>query len=98
MKIEIQAPWQVNEQFQELINNRVEKFTTFYDRIIHVDVFLNLKEHSIPNDKGVEIKVKLPGVILFAESHAENHEKALAQASEKIKTQLVKRKERLSQY
>jgi len=95
MKIEIQAPWQVNKYLKNTIQERVEKFTTYSDQIIHTDVFLKQKEHdSSPEDKIVEIRVSLPGPYIFAEGTADTFEKALARGATKIKNQLLKRKQK----
>lgn len=97
MKIDIQAPWEVNEFLRNTIQERTEKLSHFSDQIIHTDIFLKLKEHQAIDDKIVEIRVSLPGPYLFAEGVADTYERALIKAIEKVKKQLVKRKEKLRQ-
>jgi len=98
MKIEIQAPWEVNKHLRNTIHEKVEKFATYADRIVHTNVFLKLKEHNDPvNDKIVEIRVSLPGPYIFAEGTGDSYEKAVTNAAEKIRKQLVKRKEKLQE-
>ncbi|MFK7808903.1 MAG: ribosome-associated translation inhibitor RaiA [Saprospiraceae bacterium] len=94
MKIDIQAPWEVNKFLKNTIHDKVEKLSHFSDQIIHTNVFLKLKEHKSIEDKIVEIRVSLPGPYLFAEGVAETYEKAVIRATEKVKKQLVKRKEK----
>ena len=95
MKIEIQAPWKVNDKLRTIIHNKVEKFSTYIDSIIHTDVFLKVNEKNSPNDKIAEIRVSLPGPYIFAEGNGDTHEKAVASAAEKIRKQLLKKKEKL---
>ena len=95
MKVQIQAPWEVNRHLKNIIHEKVEKLNTYFDRIIHADVFLKLKEHDSPNDKIVEIRLSVPGPYIFAESSADTYEKAVASVAEKIRKQLVKKKEKL---
>ena len=90
----IQAQWEVNSHLRDTILKKIEKFSVYDNRIIHVDVFLKLGETPSPNDKLVEIRVRVPGPEIFAESHADTYEKAMANAAEKIRKQLVKRKEK----
>lgn len=98
MNVEIQTSTKINRHLNSLIKSRVEKLEMFYNRIIQVDIFFKTKKHGTPEDKVAEIKVMLPGASLFAKSHAENHEKAFVQALEKIKTQLLKRKDRIQHH
>ncbi len=96
MKLSIHAPWSVNEGTQQTIEEKVEKLYSISKDIIKVDVFLKMKEHSEPHEnKIVEIRVSVPGPYLFAEGHGDTVEKAVNNAANKIKAQLVKRKEKL---
>ena len=97
MKIDIQAPWEVNEFLQSTIHEKVERLSNVSNQIIHTNVFLKLKEHDSIEDKIVEIRVSLPGPYIFAEGVGETYEKAVIRATEKVKRQLVKRKEKLRQ-
>ena len=96
MQIHIHAPFEVNSLLNDLIKKRVQKLTTFYDRIHKVDVFLKLEDKKSPDGKVVEINVHLPGKDAFAKESADTYEKAIAATTIKLERQLKKQKEKLS--
>lgn len=95
MQIKINAPFEVNPLLKDLINKRVTKLKTFYDRILDVDVFLKLEDPKSPDGKVVEINLSLPGKNAFAKETSDTFEKAIAATTEKLERQLKKRKEKL---
>ena len=96
MKIDIQAPFQVFEHTKELIEDKLNKMSTFYDRILNAKVFLrdDVNRFNHKTNRVVEIQLEVPGTTFFAESSDETFEQALASAAEKIKKQLLKHKEK----
>lgn len=94
MKIQIHAPWEVNPYFGGLIQKKVEKLYTFYERIERADVYLKNREGETVNDKSVEIRLAIPGNDLFAEDRSDTIEKAFAGAIEKVRRQLVRQKDK----
>lgn len=98
MKVLIHAPWQVNEWFETLAQQHIEKLGTFYDRIERADIYLKADEGNPEKSKIVEIKLAVPNNDLFAEARADEIEKALDQATEKIRRQLMKRKRQLNKF
>ncbi len=96
MKIHIHAPFEVNSALKELIEKRVQKLTTFYDRIIKADVYLKLEDKKSPDGQIVEINMHLPGKDAFAKEGADSFEKAVAATTNKLERQLKKRKEKLA--
>lgn len=94
MKIHIHAPFEVNVGLKELIEKKVNKLSTFHDRIVKADVFLKLEDKSAPNGKIVEINMHLPGKDAFAKEGADSFEKALASTANKLERQLKKQKEK----
>lgn len=98
MKVDIHAPWSVNDGLKDLILKKAESFSKFHNRITHVDVFLKKGEQPVPNDNLTEIRVRIPGKKeLFAHSDAESFEKGMITAAEKIKRQLVKKVEQMNE-
>ena len=96
MQIHIHSPFEVNTPLKDLIEKRVEKLTTFYDRIIKADVFLKLEDKNSPDGKIVEINIHLPGKDAFAKEGADSYEKAVAATTIKLERQLKKRKDKLA--
>jgi len=93
MQIKIQAPFEVNDYLRGIIKEKIEKLTTFHDRIHGADVFLKLKEASSHHDKCVEVNLSIPGKDAFASETAESFEKAVAAVAGKLEKQLKKKKE-----
>ena len=92
-KINIQAPWEVNEYLRQVITEKVEKLSTYNNKIIHADVFLKNGTHTGIDDKTIEIRLRLNGPDYFAQSSAITFEKAVTSAAEKLRKQLIKKKE-----
>ena len=92
MKIDIQAPFQVFDHTQELIEDKLNKMSVFYEHILGAKVFLRDEVNPFLHkpSRVVEIQLEVPGTTFFAESTEETFEQALASAAEKIKNQVLK--------
>ncbi len=77
----------------DFIQKKVDKLETFYDRVVDGEVFLRLNNTGVEN-KTVEIKVKVPGSQLFAKEQARSFEAATDLATEALRNQIKKYKER----
>jgi len=96
MKINIHAPFEVNVAVKQLIHDKIEKLTTYFDRIYKADVYLKLKEDHTPNGKMIEVNLHVPVKDIFAKDTEDTFEKAIAKVSKKLEIQLKKRKEILA--
>lgn len=96
MEIQIHAPFVVKNTLQALIEKKVNKLSTFYDRIINADVYLKVEDAKAHEGSIVEINIHLPGKDAFAKETSDSFEKALAATTNKLERQLKKRKEKLS--
>ncbi len=98
MRILLEAPFQVSEPMQQLIEEKVNKLTTYYDRITTAKVYLKdkIQRNNRKDERSVEIRLEVPGTTLFAEDAADSFEKALASTTEKVARQLKKYKDQLS--
>ncbi len=77
------------------VKRKIEKLSTYHDRIIKVDVFLKLDNvvHTI-KDKVAEIKVTIPKNEIFVKSSSKSFEESFDDAFESVCTQIKKRKEK----
>ena len=100
MKILIEAPFTVSESLERLVEEKVSKLNTFFERIQTTTVFLKEEEnrhnHSDPLGKTVEIRLQVPRQTLFADASADSFERALADATQKVGRQLRRYKQQLS--
>jgi putative sigma-54 modulation protein len=95
LNIQVQAGFAVSETLQQLIEEKVGKLETYYDRILTAEVFLKSEEnrHKQSLEQTTELRLQVPGQILHAEDHSETFEKSLPAAVEKMRKQLIKYKE-----
>ncbi|MFT5165747.1 MAG: putative sigma-54 modulation protein [Saprospiraceae bacterium] len=96
MKVNIQAPWEVNDYLNGVITEKIGKLFEVDDRILHADVFLKTGVNTGIEDKLIEVRLSIPGPEIFAQAAAETFEKAVASVAEKLRKQLIKKKEKLS--
>ena len=77
------------------INRKMEKLSTFHDRIIKVDVFLKLDNvvHKI-KDKIAEIRIQVPRHQLFVKSTSKSFEQSFDDAFESIVNQIKRKKQK----
>ncbi len=100
MKIQVQAPFSVSEPLQNLIEEKIEKVTTIFDRFTSITVFLKdeIQRHHHKENRQVEIQMEAPGHTFFAEAEEETFEKAIATATDKMKRQVRKYKTQLTKH
>src|ERR1700712_5335925 len=77
----------------EYVSRKLQKLSTFHDRIIKVDVFLKLDNvvHTI-KDKIAEIRVHVPRHRLFVKATSKSFETSFDDAFESLVIQIKKQK------
>jgi putative sigma-54 modulation protein len=97
MKLEIQSIHFVHDvKLANFIEEKLNKLETFYDRIINGEVYLKLANDAEgKKNKIVEIKLFIPGGSLFVKEQDVSFEAAVDIASEALKAQIKKHKEKL---
>ncbi len=95
MKLQVHSiHFNADSKLVEFIQKKVDKLETFYDRVVDGEVFLRINNEGVDN-KTVEIMVKVPGSQLFAKEQARSFEAATDLATEALRNQLKKYKEKL---
>ena len=84
-----------DSKLNEYIQKKLDKLDIVYDKIIYADVYLKLDSHDHVKDKKVEIKINVPGAILFSEEISKSFEESTDLALESIRRQVSKRKEKV---
>ncbi|MBS1566072.1 MAG: ribosome-associated translation inhibitor RaiA [Bacteroidetes bacterium] len=79
----------------EYVNKKIQKLTTFHDRITTVDVFLKLDNvvHQI-KDKIVEISVHVPRHQFFVKASSKSFTESFDYALESVVNQVKRKKEK----
>ena len=95
MKLKVQSiHFDADQKLLDFIQVKVDKLTHLYDDIIGGEVFLKLEKKNVPENKIVEIKLQIPGKILFAKEQSHTFEAATDIAIASLVTQVKKQKEK----
>lgn len=98
MNIKINAAhFSADKKLEDFIEEKLLKLKQFSEDIIGAEVHLSLEKSQSKNfdSKIVKIKLEIPGNDLFAEKKSNTFESATDLVVSALKTQLVKRKEKL---
>lgn len=95
MKLQMHSiHFDADQTLLDFIQKKVDKLETFYDRMVDGEVFLRLNNDDIDN-KTVEIKLNIPGNQIFAKEDAKSFEAATDLATEALRRQIKKYKEKM---
>ncbi len=95
MKLQMHAiHFDADPKLLDFIQKKVDKLETFYDRMVDGEVFLRVNNEGIEN-KTIEIKLNLPGNQIFAKEEAKSFEEATDLATEALRRQILKYKDKL---
>ena len=92
MEIKVQSiHFDAHQKLIDFVEEKLNKLTQYYDKIILGDVFLKL-EPSDRENKVAEIKLSIPGKDLFAKKQCKSFEEATDEAVEALRRQINKHK------
>ncbi len=94
MQVIIHNSSELSDATIEVINAKVNKLETYYDRIERAEVFLKEDDGSTTNGHTVDIRLAIPGNDLFATHTDESIERATAEVTEALRRQIKKHKEK----
>ena len=95
MKVQMHSiRFDADQKLIDFIQKKLDKLETFYDRIIDAEVFLRLENDDSRENKVLEIKMNIPGEQLFAKDQNRSFEAAADEATEALRRQLKKYKEK----
>ena len=96
MKVNIQSvKFKADQKLVDHIQSRLNKLEHFYDHVIDADVYLKVNNTADRINKIVEIKVNIPGNDILVTKESNSFEEATDHATEVLKRQLKKRKEKV---
>jgi putative sigma-54 modulation protein len=89
MKIRIQSiHFTADRKLLEFIQKKVDKLELFFDQIIKGDVYLKLENVEDEANKIAEIKINIPGDLLFAKEQCKTFEEAVDLAVESLRNKI----------
>ena len=84
-----------DQKLLDVIEQKLGKLDTFFDRIIEARVNLKLENSGQVKDKIVEVRLSVPGDVLVAKDTERTFEAAIDKAADVLKRQLIKYKEKM---
>ena len=95
MKIQTQSVhFDADVKLLDFINKKISKLDTYHDHIVGAEVYLRLENHGQVHDKVAEVMLHIPGHTFIAKETFKTFEQALDEASDSLKRQMIKYKER----
>lgn len=94
MQITIHKSGELLDSTKQVINDKVTKLETFYDRIERADVYIKDDDGTAANGHKVEVRLAIPGNDLFAEYTDPSIKRAIADVTEALRRQIKKHKEK----
>lgn len=95
MKINTQTVnFNADASLLEFLDQRVQKFSTYYDHIINVEVFLKVENTSVKENKIADIKINVPKDAIVVKKQCKSFEEAIDTCCDAAERALVKLKEK----
>merc|ERR1711974_17688 len=86
-----------DQKLLDFIEQKINKLSTFNDKILDGEVFLRLDKSDVNGNKVAEIKLNVPGKELFAKKQSKGFEESTDLAVEALRRQIKKYKEKLQE-
>ena len=95
MKVQIQAVhFNADKKLTEFIEKKLNRLENYYERVMSADVFLKLENSGQIRDKIAEVRLHLPGTVLYVRESNKTFEASIDTALVTLKRQLIRHKER----
>ena len=96
MKIQVQSVhFSADAKLIAFIEKKLGKLDQFFDRIISANVTLKLENSGQVKDKVAEVRMNIPGSVLYVKETSKTFEASIDSAISSLKRQVVKYKERM---
>ncbi|MEJ6982171.1 ribosome-associated translation inhibitor RaiA [Pedobacter sp. P351] len=97
MKISVQSiHFNADKKLLAFIQKKADKLDQFFDQVISAEVYLRLERTEDELNKILEIKLNLPGTMLFSKQQCKSFEEAADLAAESLRRQIDKYKSKLN--
>lgn len=96
MKVQLHSiHFTADQKLINFINEKVSKLDLFFDNIIACEVYLKLDKSQEKENKIAELKLLIPGKTLIAKKQCKTFEEATDLATEALRKQVNKHKEKV---
>ncbi len=97
MKVNMQAVnFNAQDSLKEYLDRKMNKLDNYYDKIIAVDVYLKLDNNNSRDNKIGEFRLEVPGDDLIVKKTGQSFEEVIDLATDALKRQIIKRKEKMA--
>ena len=99
MKVQMNSVhFTADQKLLDFVQHRLDKLEHFYDKITDGEVIMRLNNKDGAANKTVEIKLLVPGTTLFSQEDATSFEAAADAATESLRRQITRHKEKATAY
>ena len=99
MKVNVQSVnFNIDSKLIDFVESKVNNLDKFFDKVIDTDVYLKVLNTSDKENKITEIKMNIPGDELIVKKQCKSFEEGIDSATDALKRQLNKKKEKLRAY
>ena len=96
MKVHVQSVnFNADAGLIEFVENKLNSLDRYYDKIVDSEVFLKVQQTSEKENKVVDIKLNIPGNDFVVKKQCKTFEEGVMLATDSLKRQLTKKKEKL---
>jgi ribosome hibernation promoting factor len=96
MKVHVQSVnFNADAGLIEFVENKLNSLERYYDKIVDSEVFLKVQQTSEKENKIVDIKLNIPGNDFVVKKQCKTFEEGVMLATDSLKRQLAKKKEKL---
>ncbi len=96
MRVHTEAvQFKADQKLIEFIERKLNKMEQYFDRIIEANVTLKLENSGQVKDKVAEVRLTVPGEVLFAKETNKTFEASIDSATDALRRQLMKYKDKI---
>lgn len=96
MKVHVQSVnFNADESLIKFVENKLNSLERYYDKIVDSEVFLKVQQTSEKENKIVDVKLNIPGNDFVVKKQCKTFEEGVMLATDSLKRQLTKKKEKL---
>lgn len=97
MKVFLQSVnFKADKSLIEFIEKKLNSIEKYYDKIVDSEVYLKVQNTSEKENKIIDVKLNIPGNDFVVKKQCKTFEEGITLATESLKRQLTKRKEKVS--
>ena len=99
MKMNLQSVnFNADQKLIDFTQKKLDKLDTYFDKIIHADVYFKVQNTSGKDNKITEILLSVPGGDIMVKKTCNKFEACIDECVSSLQRQLIKRKEKMSAY